>query len=283
MIPHSQYDKTDKSGYDAEYKDQEIGHLENRQSFVNSFELSLQPFAKGGGTKGYVRQIATNKLLAAADALDRPYSEITVLDAGSGLGGLSVYLASKGFRVYGIDISESGCQGAQRLAERMELDGSCTFLAESLESISVPNESIDFVIGHASLHHFIKYDGVSEEFRRVLKPAGQGFFADAFGENKIYRLFHDKEKMIRLGDVSLTREMVTDYFKGFDVEIIPTDWFVMLDKLYLRLFRGTAQPVIRSLSGLHFWLDRRIPRTSSLALRMAGSIATVIRKKESLS
>ena len=42
---------------------------------------------------------------AAADRRGISRSELTVLDAGSGQGELSVYLACKGFKVIAVDIS----------------------------------------------------------------------------------------------------------------------------------------------------------------------------------
>lgn len=273
-------EKADKSGYDDKYRDRQLGGADSLDAFVAGFEQGQQAFCRGGETKGYVRQLATNRLLDAAGKLGRPFAEITVVDAGSGLGGLSIYLAAQGFRVYGVDISEEGCRGAQRVADSVGVGANCTFVARSLEATELPEQSVDLIIGHASLHHFIKYAGVPAEFRRLLKPGGQAFFADAFGENRAFRLFHNKERMRRLGDVSLTRDMILDYFDGFDVEIVPTDWFVMLDKLYLKLTGGRLKPLLRLFSRLHFALDRAIPGTSRTALRLSGSIMTAIRKRD---
>jgi hypothetical protein len=72
--------------------------------------------------------------------------------------------------------------------------------------------------------------------------------------------------------------MIQEYFHAFDVDVIPTDSFVMFDKLYLRIFPSSVENLIRSFSRVHFWLDRKISPTSSLARRLSGSVVTRIRK-----
>ncbi len=84
--------------------------------------------------------------------------------------------------------------------------------------------------------------------------------------------------MERLGDVILTKSLVMDYFKGFKTEIVPTDWFVMFDKLYLRLLPKIFDSIIKKVSKIHFWLDRKISPKSRIALYLSGTILTKIEK-----
>jgi SAM-dependent methyltransferase len=217
-------------------------------------------------------------LIEAADALGRNRDEITVLDAGCARGELSVYLACLGFRVIGVDISAEGCAVGRRLAERLGVGENCTFLAESLEHMALEDNSVDFIIGQGTLHHFIKYGGVPAEFLRIMKDKAQGFFDDPFQENLLYRLFHDKKKMERLGDCLLTKRLVTRYFEEFELELLPTDWFVMFDKFLDRIFKLKGLIFRRRLSKVFFYLDRRIPSSSRLALLLSGSVITFIRK-----
>jgi len=226
--------------------------------------------------------MATRALQASAERLGLPRERIRVLDAACGQGELSVYLACRGFHVVGVDISREGCRAAERLARQVRAGtpegGACRFIAASLETLPLPEESVDFVIGHAALHHFIKYPGVSAEFARVLRRGGMGFFADSFGENVLFRAFHDKARMARLGDVMLTDAKIRAFFPQFAVDLVPTDWFTMLDKLYERLLGRRLRRLRRRLSRLHFGLDRRVPVRSRFALACSGSVMTVIRK-----
>jgi len=187
-------------------------------------------------------------------------------------------LTSLGFNVIGVDISEEAKACGEYLASNVGVENNCTFLAESLEATSIGELSVDYIIGHASLHHFIKYDGVPDEFKRVLKPGAKDYFSNSFGENRLYHVFHDKEKMYRLGDVTLTTKLIKNYFSDFDVNITPTDWFVMLDKLYIKLLLSSFLSIVKKLSALHHYIDQKIPSSTRLSLYLSGAVLTEIRK-----
>ncbi len=208
--------KVDKAAHDDLYSDRvsPLASAGGPEEYIQRYEAkNLIPFYQGGSTKGYVRGLAVKKLSEASSFSGRAPSVSTVLEAGCGQGELSVYLAAKGFNVIGIDISPVACGHATWLAKRIGVESRCLFYAEDLSKLTIPEKSVDYIIGHASLHHFIKYENVPAEFFRVLKSGGRGFFADSYGENKIYHLFHDKEKMYRLGDISLTKRLIRQYFK----------------------------------------------------------------------
>ena len=267
-------EKTDKAGYEIEYKNQvsELINCGDINEYAQQYEIQIKPFFQGGGTKGYVRGLSVSRIIEECKKTGRLHHEVTVLDCGSGLGELSVYLASLGFKVIGVEISSEGTNSSRLLAEKFNLNN-CTFYATSLEDIPVPDQSVDFVIGHAALHHFIKYEAIPPEFKRVMKPGAMGFFADSFGENKLYSIFHDKAKMQRLGDVVLSKKLINNYFRAFEVKLVPTDWFVMLDKLYLKLL---PKKLVRKISKLHFKLDRLFNPKFRINLYLAGAVMTEI-------
>lgn len=272
--------KTDKQGYDQLYRGKlsRLAASGSQQAYIENYERSsLTPFHAGGRTKGYARGLVAQKLLHAVRHKRLAPANTSVLDAGCGQGELSVYLGCKGFNVVGVDISEAGCAAATELARRIGVSDKCRFLAQSLEQVSIETGEIDFIVGFAALHHFIKYESVPSEFRRVMKEGGEGFFADSYGENRAYHLFHNKERMKRLGDVTLTKDLITDYFDGFEVELIPTDWFTMLDKLYLRLFPKKWGRAAKRISRYSFELDRQIPASSRLSLALSGTVVTIVR------
>ena len=273
--------KTDKDGYNEFYMDSVscLADLSSKDAYIEHFKhIGLSPFWQGGNTKGYVRGLVVDALFHAIRKKGLGTREVRVLDAGCGQGELSVYLAAHGFQVVGVDISEEAIRGSKKLASAIGVTDNCKFLAESLEQLSLQEQSIDFVIGHAALHHFIKYKLVALELRRILKDGGEMFFADAFGENKIYHLFHNKERMQRLGDVILNRHLIQNFFSEFDVEIIPTDWFVMIDKLLLKFF-SDEKPLIRKLSRFWWCLDRLVP-VNSATLFLSGAVMTHVVKAE---
>lgn len=277
--------KTDKQGYDAEYAkhtwDHQFDAAENKEQYIQHYAtLKLSPFYRGGTETAYRVGRAVKMMIEAADALGRSRGDITVLDAGCGRGELSAYLACLGFRVVGVDISSEACVVAKNLAERLGIRENCRFIAKSLDNLPLEDNSVDFVVGAETLHHFIKYEGVPAEFLRIMKNNAYGFFADPFQENILYRVFHDKEKMERLGDCLLNKKFITEYFKKFDVDLMPTDWFVMTDKLIDRVFGFNFLGGRRKLSTIFFHLDRCVPSSSRAALLLSGSVITTIRRPD---
>ncbi len=275
--------KTDRSAYNVFYKDaiSSLADCTNAAEYIEAFRRkNLVPFYCGGTTKGGVRGLATEQLMARIKAKGLTRESLTILDAGCGQGELSVWLAANGFKVYGVDISEEACRVAAMLAARVGVNNNVTFLANSLEKIDLEDESVDFVIGHASLHHFIKYEGVSTDLKRVLRSGGEMFFADSFGENPAYHIFHDKEEMQRLGDVILNRKIIRNFFDkdGLSIELVPYDWFAMLDKLFLKITPKSLAPMVRKLSRLWWLLDRAIP-INGITLWFAGSVMTRVTKQ----
>ena len=227
----------DKTGFDQYYKTKGSGleGITDPLKYISAFEARCQPFYKGGRLKGYAQGQAIQQLLSRCEALGIKPEDATVVDTGYGRGALSIYLACKGFNVIGVDISETAKDRATEFARQLHLGDRCQFLAENLEHTSIQDGSVDFIFGFGALHHFIKYPGVPAEFRRIMKSGAEAFFVDAFGENRLFHVFHDKESMEKLGDVILNRKLVYDYFPEFEVTITPTDWFTMLDKLWLKV------------------------------------------------
>ena len=272
--------KSDKEGFNRYYRTQKsnLNGITETIDYVVAFEERNQPYYEGGRLKGYAQFLATKSIFTRCDELGLSPSDVTIVDTGYGRGALSVYLASKGYNVIGVDISETARKRASELASKLNIGDRCKFLAENLEHTSIDSNSVDFVIGFGALHHFIKYPGVPAEFQRIMKEGAEAYFVDAFGENKLFHIFHDREKMDALGDVILNKNIITDYFSDFELTITPTDWFTMVDKLWQKILPKGFSRLIRSLSKINFMLDRLIPNHSRIALYFSGVVISKIRK-----
>ncbi|HET6609920.1 MAG TPA: methyltransferase domain-containing protein [Rhodopila sp.] len=113
---------------------------------------------------------ATMRLAELAGA--RP--GITVLDAGSGLGGPARYLAkAMGCRVAGVDLSPSYAALATMLAERTGLAGQVTFQVGDLLGLPFPADHFDLVWTQHVAMNIADRPSLYREFRRVLKPDGK--------------------------------------------------------------------------------------------------------------
>jgi SAM-dependent methyltransferase len=98
-----------------------------------------------------------------------------VLDLGSG-GGLDVLLAAKrvgpqGF-VYGLDMTDAMLAVAQRNAERAGATN-VSFLKGDIESIPLPDASVDVIISNCVINLAPDKGQVLSEAFRVLKPGGR--------------------------------------------------------------------------------------------------------------
>jgi len=106
-------------------------------------------------------------------------SSTAVLDAGSGLGGPSRYVASTyGCRVVGVDLSPSFVAAAQLLAERTGLNALVSYQDGNLLALPFPDSSFDVVWTQHVVMNISDRDGVYREFRRVLRPGGKLAFFD---------------------------------------------------------------------------------------------------------
>jgi cyclopropane fatty-acyl-phospholipid synthase-like methyltransferase len=96
-----------------------------------------------------------------------------VLDIGCGEGIYSIYLASKGFEVLGIDFSENAIKIAKQNAEKAGVD--IRFEVMDLKDLMELNEKFDFVLEWAILHS-IEFDRRLkhiENVKDILNPKGK--------------------------------------------------------------------------------------------------------------
>lgn len=87
-----------------------------------------------------------------------------VLDVGCGNGRMLGWLSHRGWRVYGVDLSEDACRHAA-------LEGIETFAGE-LEEASYPGDFFDAIVVNHVLEHMYDPLAILEECRRILKPGG---------------------------------------------------------------------------------------------------------------
>jgi ubiquinone/menaquinone biosynthesis C-methylase UbiE len=271
-------------------KGSDLYNTDQVQSFLSQFEQRmLKPFHLGGHPRGYVHGLAYRRLSELIQKKTVGAKDVTILDVGSGLGDLAVYLAVKNpdLKVIGIDVSNEAKKWGETLARKFSVQNAY-FLWENISNTSLPSESIDFIIGFGSFHHFIKDRGVSGEVKRILKKDGRGFFVDPCHDNYAYKLFHNKKLMKELGDEVMTRKKIRAFWgEDFEIDITPTDWAVMVDKLILycrkRFFKKKEILTIQLyLSKVLFYVDRYIehlPRVITTCI--AGSIITALKLKSS--
>ena len=124
----------------------------------------------------HIRGRAATEELAACVKLT---PEHKVLDVGCGLGGTSRFLASRyGCDVTGIDLTESYCQIATMLSERVGV--TATFHCGTALDLPYNDASFDVVWTEHAQMNIADKARFYDEIRRVLKPGGRFAFHDIF-------------------------------------------------------------------------------------------------------
>ncbi len=130
-----------------------------------------------------------------------------VLDICCGAGNNAVYLAKRGFRVYGIDISEKAIELAKERARRE--NAKCDFIIGDVNNLPYPDKKFNFIFDRGCFHHIPKelkkkfVDGIV----RVLRKGGK-YQLNCFSEKDPY---FD----------GLSNEEIKNYFsKDFEIKSI---------------------------------------------------------------
>jgi SAM-dependent methyltransferase len=106
---------------------------------------------------------------------------LRVLDAGSGLGGPSRYLAETfGCHVMGVDLAPAYVRIAELLAARAGLSDKVRYQVGSITELPFEDSSFDLVWTQHVVMNIADRDGLYREIRRVLTPGGRFAFYDPY-------------------------------------------------------------------------------------------------------
>ncbi len=113
-----------------------------------------------------------------------------VLDGGCGWGDMSVYMATQGAEVIGLDVRELSIENSRKLADICDVQDKCTFRIENLEELSLKSQSVDIIFSKSTMQ-YVDRDKVLDEYKRIIKPDGIIILIENLPNNpfiKIYRL-----------------------------------------------------------------------------------------------
>jgi ubiquinone/menaquinone biosynthesis C-methylase UbiE len=123
------------------------------------------------------RKILAKPERKIADDIVEKTKSGTILDLGAGPGYLSIEVAKSApsLQVYGIDLSRKMVEIARRHAKGVE---NVQFEFGNAAELPFEDDSIDFIISTASLHHWRRPAKVFNECYRVLKNCGKAWIYD---------------------------------------------------------------------------------------------------------
>lgn len=144
-----------------------------------------------------------------------------VLDYACGDGAWAAYFALTGARkVAGFDIGESGIRRGNKRIEKQGLAGKVKLYEMDASKLDFPDNEFEMVIGHAVIHHVIKYPNIFEELHRVMKPGTKAFFLENLADFPLWKLHWKLKGDIPEGDVPLFSKEIRQKAQMFsDVEI----------------------------------------------------------------
>ncbi len=124
-----------------------------------------------------------------------------VLDVGMGkCGCMSLFLARRGFKVTGIDISSWAVHKSRKEASRYKLKGSLEIRRANAEKLPFPDNSFDAVFAYHSLHHIKNVGEAIKEMFRVCKKGGLVVISDLHSKGrKEYEHEPDRDFMRKVG------------------------------------------------------------------------------------
>lgn len=121
---------------------------------------------------------------------------ITVADLGAGEGLISQLIAHRAERVWCIDNSERMVEVGTELAKKNGL-ANLTYKLGDIESVPLPDKSVDLAILSQALHHANHPQNAVNEAFRILKPGGQVLILDLNEHN--YEKAHEQFGDLWLG------------------------------------------------------------------------------------
>ena len=166
---------------DAVRQHYEAGSAEALLAKVAHAVASLEPGRATAAQLASLDQFHVGGLAATAElaVLAGVWPGLDVLDAGSGLGGPSRYLAdTHGCNVVGLDLAPSFVAVAELLAERAGLGDRVRYEVGDLTRLPFGDGSFDLVWTQHAVMNIRDREQVYREFRRVLRPGGRFAFYD---------------------------------------------------------------------------------------------------------
>lgn len=199
----------------------------HNKTYGTDVRASTQKFysvlKKDGGVTGYRNELVKKVLNPSSSVL---------LDYGCGDGSFLISMANNCKEGYGIDISESRIDGANKEAKAKNLTN-ISFSVMDAMNTTFENETFDVVVGNAILHHLDLEASITEIARIIKKDGGAAYFIEPLATNpliNLYRALTPKkrtadEQPFRRKEIKLIKSILPnaelEYFAGLSLLAFP--------------------------------------------------------------
>lgn len=165
---------------------------------------------------GFTNIVFRNMIDKLGDIRDK-----RVLEFGCGSGWITRILAEKGAEVWTFDISKEATRMTDAYLRRHNLRERVHIDQMAAEKLTYEDDTFDFVIGSAILHH-VDLNVCAAEIKRVLKVNGKAIFMEPLGHNPLLNLYRKMTPDLRSKDETPLRfeqfDIFRKYFSGFEHE-----------------------------------------------------------------
>lgn len=145
-----------------------------------------------------------------------------ILDIGCGVGTISLYLASKGNRVYGVDISSNAIKSCRTSAKKLRLENKAHFKVMNFPK-KIPNEKFDFILLLEVIEHLKNDDLALGKIYLLLRKGGIAIISTPSKNAPLYKLGLADEFDQRVGHLRrYTLEELVDKCKSVGFKILET-------------------------------------------------------------
>ena len=188
-----------------------------------------------------------------------------VLDVGCGTGLWSVYLASLGADVTGIDVSGGSIDVARRRAALHGVSNRVRATRMSALALDFPDDAFDLIHGQDILHH-LPGAPFAREMARVLAPDGHAVFSENCANNPLL-MFARNRLCGRFGiakwstddEYPLTRQKIAEIGSTFRRTRVEFPEFLFLHFFDAKLFHYRRPRITRVCRGFDAAVHRFIP------------------------
>jgi ubiquinone/menaquinone biosynthesis C-methylase UbiE len=172
---------------------------------------------------------------------------VRMVSLGSGPGGVELEFAQQApeAEIECLDINDKLLELGQKRAD--ELGVRVTFKRADLNTAELPERSFDYAFCHASLHHLVELEHVTEQIRRCLRPSGELITVDVVTMNG-YQMWPPARPIVRSLFRALPERLRVNHTAYDEPRVDEEIWEPEPDTAFVSMECIRSEDIIRVLS-----------------------------------